>query len=582
MHTVSTRSQENSTEKTQKVIRSNADIGRKVIAIEELIASGKSARESANLIDVPNSTAQYWRSQTTEIQSREVDNFLITNTGKEFLRTITLAAAYAVHYEKGGIRAMQTFLRMSKLDAFVAKSYGALHEFYVRIEKHIQLFGAQEEKKMIDFMKNKNFALAKIKQSHQENPLTAKRKIIVALDELFRKRQPCLVAMDPVSGYKILEKFTKDRKAETWDAELSPRLETLECCLEFGVGDLCGALKSHVESQGATHIPDHFHIVYEITKATAGGLASQEREFQKLLDKAEENLKKEVQKPNPNPEKIKEAEGIRNLRKDGLIKRQQRCKRVKDAKKELGRINHPIDLTSGKLKTTEEIKNQIEAEMVVIEDVSKEAGLSDSCMKRLEKSKRAFSYLLSFIPVFFVKINNIVSTLELDKEQEILFDEVIFPLCYFNMIWKRQSRKERKRLSSVREALISRKKDSQFSPEVISDLEAVGKECAEKYQRSSSCVEGRNGGLSFQHHRYHSLNPRTLNVHTIIDNFQIRRSDNTTAAERFFGCRHADLFESLLSKVEIPGPPQKQYHDPEKRRIGWEKRRAAAEATAAA
>ena len=62
----------------------------------------------------------------------------------------------------------------------------------------------------------------------------------------------------------------------------------------------------------------------------------------------------------------------------------------------------------------------------------------------------------------------------------------------------------------------------------------------------------------------------------LIHNFDVRRKDDgTTAAERFFGARHENLFESLVTNVRIPSKPQKQHHDIEKRLLGWKKRQAA-------
>ena len=98
---------------------------------------------------------------------------------------------------------------------------------------------------------------------------------------------------------------------------------------------------------------------------------------------------------------------------------------------------------------------------------------------------------------------------------------------------------------------------------------------AETFQRSSSCVEGRNGVLSLNYHRFHRLNERALKALTIVHNFDTKRKDGTTAAERFFGAKHENLFESLVANVRIPGKPKQQHHDKQKRFLGWEKRRAA-------
>jgi hypothetical protein len=49
----------------------------------------------------------------------------------------------------------------------------------------------------------------------------------------------------------------------------------------------------------------------------------------------------------------------------------------------------------------------------------------------------------------------------------------------------------------------------------------------------------------------------------------------TTAAERFFEARHENLLDSLVANVRIPGRPQQQHHDMQKRLLGREKRHVA-------
>jgi Family of unknown function (DUF6399) len=66
-----------------------------------------------------------------------------------------------------------------------------------------------------------------------------------------------------------------------------------------------------------------------------------------------------------------------------------------------------------------------------------------------------------------------------------------------------------------------------------SKMEMVAKNCAQLFQRSSSCVEGRNGHLSLWHHGLHKLSTRKLKVLTTLHNYYIRGADGTTAAERF-------------------------------------------------
>ena len=74
-----------------------------------------------------------------------------------------------------------------------------------------------------------------------------------------------------------------------------------------------------------------------------------------------------------------------------------------------------------------------------------------------------------------------------------------------------------------------------------------------KYQRTSSAVEGRNGYLSKLHHAGRGLSPQSLKVLTIIHNFDLKRANGTTAAQRLFDHRFPDLFEWIVDYMgELP------------------------------
>lgn len=78
--------------------------------------------------------------------------------------------------------------------------------------------------------------------------------------------------------------------------------------------------------------------------------------------------------------------------------------------------------------------------------------------------------------------------------------------------------------------------------------------CA-KYQRTSSAVEGRNGYLSKLHHAGRGFSEQSLKALTVIHNFDLKRPDGTTAAQRLFGYPFPDVFESVLEHIgDLPMP----------------------------
>ena len=571
MQTVSNNTFQHSIQKYSKIHRTQSIIARKVVAFQELINlehHKKSAREAAELLEIPNSTMQSWRHQTNRRQApKELVEFFSTPVGADFLQRNTMAVIKLMKCGPGGTRGMQEYLRNSGLDNFVASSEGAIQAFWGRCEIHIVNFGQSEEQRLA------------LKMRH--------RKITAGLDEMFRGRHPCLVAIEVVSNYILLEKFTEDRTADTWKKELEPRLNEVNVELGQVVSDLCGAIRAVTKDLGAEHISELFHAQYEISKATSAPLASQERHAEIALNKAEENIKKIKETPirlgkedskNKQIEKQYEIEQAVYMRDDLKAKFEQKAKRreeVKMAVREMGQIHHPIDLKSGALQTADGMERRFNEQFQIILDCVEAANLSEPSINRVEKARRAFDAIVAYLRCFFTIYAAFVEGLRLNIEQEKFFNEVIFPLSYLRMIWRRLPKKDKERHKTLMQDLEVRMRDGPWPEELMLELMKKGQEMAETFQRSSSCVEGRNGMLSLNYHRFHRLNARSLHVLTIIHNFDARRSDGTTAAERFFEGKHANLFDSLVTNVRIPNRPQQQHHDIQKRLLGREKRRVA-------
>ena len=72
---------------------------------------------------------------------------------------------------------------------------------------------------------------------------------------------------------------------------------------------------------------------------------------------------------------------------------------------------------------------------------------------------------------------------------------------------------------------------------------------SDKFQRTSSAVEGRNGCLSQMYHNGRGMTASRLKSLTVIHNFDLRCGDGTTAAERFFETPFPDLFEWVTGRM---------------------------------
>ena len=525
------------------------EISRKIIAFEEVSDANKdqSSRKINRLLKTPNSTMQTWvKKRTIESCSEdEVKAFYATPAGRITLEQIVLSALYNNKCGKTGIPGLQEFLHNSGLDKYVASSAGALQKFWKRCETSILEFGEEWVKELSLTMQ--------------------KRTITVILDELFRKGMPCLVAIEAVSGYILLEKFTEDRKAATWKRELEDSCKDLPIKIDRVTSDLCGAIRCVTKELGAAHSPDLFHGQYEISKATSAALSSQERASEKALKEIEEQIVKNAcrlsgKEKKGEIEKRKEREEKHSKIKQKNQEAISRRESVQEAKKKLGQIYHPINLATGEMQSPQSIEKGFDEQFLLISRGVKEANLGYASKERIEKAKRAFGYMLEYFKVFFLFFTKTLKEMHLSVWEEEFFKTVIFPLSYLQTHWKRFPREQIKKLRPLRAKLEEQLQNHPGSEEFKEVLIRRGRELAEWFQRSSSCVEGRNGALSLLLHRFHHLHASTMRALTIVANFGVRRTgeDKTTAAERFFGSTHGNLFEHLVKTVKIPGPPQTQ------------------------
>ncbi len=546
METVSKNTSQNTSQKN-KIHRAPLAISRKIVAFEEIsvVNQEQSTRKISRLLNVPNSTMQTWvKQKTIEASSEdEVRAFYATPTGKAFLERIVLAALYNNKCGKTGIPGMQEFLHNSGLNKYVASSTGALQEFWKRCEVSILNFGEEWEKKLSLTMQ--------------------KKRIPVVLDELFRKGNPCLVAIDAISNFILFEKFTEDRKASTWKKELEERIKDLPISIDTVVSDLCGAIRCASKEIGAVHSSELFHAQYEISKATSAALSSQERAAEKALQEIEEQIVKSECRLSGKEKKGEIERRKERQEKYSKIKQKHqetiaRKESVQEAKKELGQIYHPLNLTTGAIQEPKTVEEKFKEQFDIIDKNVEAACLGYSSKERIEKAKRAFSYMLDYLKVFFVLFAKEIKEMKLSLEGEEFFKTVVFPLCYLQANWKRFPKKQKEKLRPLRNRLEEQLKNYVASEEFKEALMKRGKYLAEWFQRSSSCVEGRNGALSLLLHRFHHLGESTMKALTIVSNFGVRRTDKSTAAERFFGAPHGDLFDHLVKTVKIPGAPQTQ------------------------
>ena len=234
---------------------------------------------------------------------------------------------------------------------------------------------------------------------------------------------------------------------------------------------------------------------------------------------------------------------------------------VREAIRGIGKVYHPFDLETGAIQSSEEIAVRLDKHFSEIEKVAEEQGFSERCLKLIEKAYRVVEQMVATISLFFRVVEERVGNLSLPYEIKEAIHNSVIPGMYLKHVARKAKLAEgRARLRKISEELLKPFMSRAGPFEHLDDeqlrvVEQVGTECAELLQRSSSCVEGRNGQLSFRHHGLHRISGRKLHALTTVHNFFVKRFDGTTAAERLFGEKPRDLFCYLLDNVDLPARP---------------------------
>lgn len=533
---------------------------RVLVRAQALIDTGHSVRDAAKKVNVPRTTLQGWLAAKTPAESA-ADVFFNSPEGVEWLQRLVIAAHFMITLVAGGgVRRVCEFLTLSGLERFVASSYGIHQALNVALEEETARYAAQQQQRLSQGM--------------------AERTVAIGVDETFHPAI-CLVGMEPVSGYILAERYAEDRSAASWSAALEEALAGLPLKVAVGVSDEAKGLKRAQKDLGAHHSPDLFHVQHEVVKATSLTLSRQadaaaEAQAQAQAKLAEEVAAQTAYEAEPWPGRPPDFDSRIQRAETQVTDAEIECEAAQARRKEagelirgIGEVHHPYDLDSGKAQTPLRAEVRFEAIWARLAELAQAANPPQRARERIDKAQRVTTQLIATLAFFFATVQARVEALNLPLEIErCLFDELI-PAAYLDRAAQRAGRAEqRHRIEQTRDQLRAGLQHAEHPLQRLGaqereELERTAYECADLFQRSSSCVEGRNGQLSLHHHGRHRLSNRKLRALSAVHNFHILRADGTTAAQRLFGQAPEPMFDALLKRLPMPSrPAQKRPRNP--------------------
>jgi Family of unknown function (DUF6399) len=534
-----------------------------VLDFEKTRLNSPSQRQFSRRQGLPRSTLSGWLKQKQSIPaSPDEVAFFESPAGLRVVHRIQVAAHLVMSLMGAcGIRLVCLFLDKAGLSPFVASSYGAQSQVAKQVEQETVRYGQQER--------------ARLEASMSPKPVT------LVEDETFHQK-PCLVAIEPVSNFILVEQYSEQRDSASWQRAVEQSLRGLPVHVLQVASDQGKAVVRHVETELGVHqSPDVFHVQYEVSRGTSASLAAQRREAQAQLDQASQALQEVLQQEQEHaarpagPGRPPDFAARTEAAKQAVQQAQQQegdTQANQDAMHEvirgIGTCYHPYDLSTGGVRREAEVQTQLGALFDKARAVAHKASLPARCLERIEKAARVVPKMVATVAFFHALVGQWVATLDVPPPVIGLLLKVLIPMLYLKRAARRAKDATARAtieqvVSQLEAAFRAAPAAWQALPEATrSRAWALAQQCADLFQRSSSCVEGRNGQLSLRHHHLHQISTGRLQALTVIHNYVLQRADGTTAAERLFGVRPNDLFTTLCLRLPWPARPRKRRRSP--------------------
>ena len=447
--------------------------------------------------------------------------------GEEWLQRLVIAAIYVFGIKRGvGAESLCEFFHKLHLETHIGISVSSLRKIQGLLEGEILTYQKRQHERL-------------------SQACTALPKMCVGVDETWFE-QTVLVMMELSSGYLLVEEMTDSHRYITWQQSIQPVLKQWQGQIQYCVNDRAKALiKLALNDLGCPSIADLFHAMRKLTQ----GLG---REMENRLAKRQRRLRDLKEQTAPSALEIQKLQGeVENLHAAQA-----------DFREHLIQISlglHPFDVEAQSAQTTQQVSLKLEQRVAKLKQFQKAQQLKDAAGS-IDKFNRQIDDLSAIVGLWWQWVHQSLAAQTLPDSLIAWLMTVLLPLCY----WHTQvQRTDKPALNAYYQTAYQQAQSALLAHPVTSTLDAPtyrywaswANEMVTKFQRTTAAVEGRNGYLTQIHHSRRGLSPHRLTVMTAIHNFDLKRADGSTAAERLFKQAHPDLFQTVLAQMpDLPLP----------------------------
>lgn len=457
-----------------------------------------------------------------------------TAAGAAWMARLVVAVVYHFGIQQGvGAESLSRFFKAIHLETHVGVSPSALRRFKGRLHERIATYA--------------------VAQSEHCQP-SPHQGICVGADETFFDL-PILVLIELASGFIFTEVKSVDRTYQSWAAQLQSWWQASPWQCHFLVSDGAKALvKLAVSGLGCLHVPDLFHAMRALGRPLGARLARARNKAHQQVEQLSEKL-------------AKTTDAVKRQRLDSelseALEQQQQAEQTQQtyhhALETLSTCVHPFCLETLQRQSEDTLTTALAAPLAVLATLATAHNTAtvDKAIATFQAQIPAFA---TGIQAWWQWATQALATETAERDTQNWVLTAMLPWVY----WTQQADKTRQphlkrryltAASTAFDALIAHP----FTPQTDELQQKRWQHwcqwiCA-KYQRTSSAVEGRNGYLAQRHHVTRGFSEQSLKTLTTLHNFDLRRADGTTAAQRLFGHEFPDLFEWVLSQTtDLPLP----------------------------
>jgi hypothetical protein len=210
-------------------------------------------------------------------------------------------------------------------------------------------------------------------------------------------------------------------------------------------------------------------------------------------------------------------------------------------------------------QTSEQVESQLEEQAQRFEQIAEEQSVQDH-KDAVGKFRRQIKDVASNVDAWWLWTKESLSEERIGQDVRNWLLFTLLPVIYWYRQLQKTQNPEMKKVYELawrgaQAAYAAHPPPQTLSKKDMEHWQGWAEWACANFHRASSAVEGRNGYLSQSYHNGRGLTYRRLRALTAIHNYDTRRRDGSTPAQRLYGEQFPDMFEWLIEQMgSLPLP----------------------------